>query len=246
MLCMLLDDRISRILHLTYDFAAGQQDWPVLLSSIRDLFDAQMSSILEHRPRENRDLVPASVGLDFAHLRDYERYYWSRNIYLQRGRSLLQEGNVYPHEAYCDDSEILRSEYYNDFQRRLGLFRVLVGVLSTTNGHYRMLTVNRSRSNDAFSQQDVEVLKFLLPHLQRASAIRHRLSVTEMPLRDRYQLTATEARFAQELMSGKSVEEICSELGIQVTTARTHLKHLFQKTNTGRQAELVATLARRA
>jgi DNA-binding CsgD family transcriptional regulator len=57
-------------------------------------------------------------------------------------------------------------------------------------------------------------------------------------------LTPAESAFAKRLAAGHSIDEICEALGIRHTTARTHLRHLFQKTHTRRQAELVSWLLR--
>jgi DNA-binding CsgD family transcriptional regulator len=45
------------------------------------------------------------------------------------------------------------------------------------------------------------------------------------------------------LSSGDSIEEIAAELSIAYETSRKQLKSIFQKTNTHRQAQLVALLA---
>jgi len=54
-----------------------------------------------------------------------------------------------------------------------------------------------------------------------------------------YGLTAAETRLLALLGQGRRVEDAAEVLGIALSTARTHLKRIFQKTNTSRQAELV-------
>ena len=56
--------------------------------------------------------------------------------------------------------------------------------------------------------------------------------------------TSAEARLASALVAGKRLEEIAEEFGVKQTTITFHLQNLFQKTNTHRQAELVALLTR--
>lgn len=55
-------------------------------------------------------------------------------------------------------------------------------------------------------------------------------------------LTKSEAAFAGLLIKGSSVEEAAAGLFISVHTARTHLKRILMKTDTGRQAELLRLL----
>ena len=57
-------------------------------------------------------------------------------------------------------------------------------------------------------------------------------------------LSPAEARVASHVASGLSPEEAADAIGISRATARNHLKAVFAKTATHRQAELVALLAR--
>jgi DNA-binding CsgD family transcriptional regulator len=61
-------------------------------------------------------------------------------------------------------------------------------------------------------------------------------------LRQLYGLTAVEARLASALGGGEALEAAAERLAIARATARNHLKRIFEKTDTHRQAELVALL----
>lgn len=69
-----------------------------------------------------------------------------------------------------------------------------------------------------------------------------RVTTNDAILRDLYGLTRAEAAVTSMLVRGKSVEELSEELGISPLTARTHLKRVFSKTSTTRQADLVSRL----
>lgn len=62
---------------------------------------------------------------------------------------------------------------------------------------------------------------------------------TNSVLTDIYGLTVAEARIAGFLANGMSLDNICEELDIRQNTVRTHLKHIFSKTETNRQADLI-------
>jgi DNA-binding CsgD family transcriptional regulator/PAS domain-containing protein len=55
----------------------------------------------------------------------------------------------------------------------------------------------------------------------------------------RYGITPAECRLLVLLAQGMTITEAAKTLGVALTTAKTHLAHLFQKTGTQRQAELV-------
>jgi DNA-binding CsgD family transcriptional regulator len=58
-------------------------------------------------------------------------------------------------------------------------------------------------------------------------------------LRQLHGLTYAEAEIMGRLTVGARLAEIAEQLGISVETVRTHLKAIFTKTGTSRQAELV-------
>lgn len=71
-----------------------------------------------------------------------------------------------------------------------------------------------------------------------------RVRLVERDLMSVFNLTPAEARLANRLSSGCSIEDIAAELRISYETSRKQLKSIFHKTNTHRQAQLVALLAR--
>jgi DNA-binding CsgD family transcriptional regulator len=61
-------------------------------------------------------------------------------------------------------------------------------------------------------------------------------------LTSRFGLTPAETRIALGIARGETLAAIAAAHGISVETARTHLKSVFTKTSTHRQAELAALL----
>lgn len=61
-------------------------------------------------------------------------------------------------------------------------------------------------------------------------------------LRYFYGLTPAEATLAAKLVTGDDLKDAAETLSVSMNTARTHLKRVFQKTGTRRQAELVRLL----
>lgn len=62
---------------------------------------------------------------------------------------------------------------------------------------------------------------------------------SEVLLRQTYGLTRTEARITVALVRGESVHDIAEATDTAIATVRTHLKRVFAKTGTSRQAELI-------
>lgn len=72
----------------------------------------------------------------------------------------------------------------------------------------------------------------------------HNIRIDQVALQRLYGLTSTEARVAALLAKGDSVAEIADYLGNTAYTIRTHLRHIFDKTGTARQVDLVHLLLR--
>lgn len=69
-----------------------------------------------------------------------------------------------------------------------------------------------------------------------------RIETAEPVLRGLYGLTRAEARLAADLVRGHTLEQAAAERGVSLNTVRTHLKRVFAKTGTSRQADLVSLL----
>jgi DNA-binding CsgD family transcriptional regulator len=63
-------------------------------------------------------------------------------------------------------------------------------------------------------------------------------------LKNRFDLTPSEARLVVRLIAGESLRSCAQALGIKYETVRTYLKSVFQKTKTHRQSELVIVVIR--
>jgi DNA-binding CsgD family transcriptional regulator len=71
-----------------------------------------------------------------------------------------------------------------------------------------------------------------------------RLGPAEAVLEQAFGLTPAEARLAAKLAAGKTLADIAVEEGYSRETLRSRLKSIFDKTGTGRQAELTLLLAK--
>jgi DNA-binding CsgD family transcriptional regulator len=86
------------------------------------------------------------------------------------------------------------------------------------------------------SLKDAAVLVFVVDPARRTS-----IPVAQMM--DAYGLTQAEARVALTSSSGSTIDETARLLGLSPNTIKTHLRRVFAKTGTGRQAELARLIA---
>lgn len=109
------------------------------------------------------------------------------------------------------------------------------------NGRLLTILVSSIRSKDLGRLSDVgvkdaAVLLFVIDPANRRS-------IPLGQIMDAYGLTHAEARVALAASSGNTVIETAQSLGLSPNTIKTHLRHVFAKTGTGRQAELAGLIA---
>jgi DNA-binding CsgD family transcriptional regulator len=98
--------------------------------------------------------------------------------------------------------------------------------------------------NSVASATDVH-LRFILPAAQQPAAAavisdpESQFGTPVQTLGRLFALSRAEARLAAVLVKGYSLREAAEELGVSLSTVRTHLKRLFEKTGTNRQATLI-------
>jgi DNA-binding CsgD family transcriptional regulator len=96
----------------------------------------------------------------------------------------------------------------------------------------------RSRDVDHFldhGMKDVAALVFVIDPTRRAS-------IPVAQIMDAYGLTQAEARVALAASSGSTIAETAHALGLSSNTIKTHLRRVFAKTATNRQAELAGLI----
>jgi DNA-binding CsgD family transcriptional regulator/PAS domain-containing protein len=98
-----------------------------------------------------------------------------------------------------------------------------------------VLAVPMQTANDGILFPDARMVWFLVDPGGDEGPSAADLSAT-------FTLTPTESRVAAHLANGQTMSEVARTLGIRITTARTHLRHIFAKTDTTRQQDLIRVL----
>jgi DNA-binding CsgD family transcriptional regulator len=116
-----------------------------------------------------------------------------------------------------------------------------MSVPRNSDGHLLTLVVSSIRSKDIgrlsdAGYKDAAVLLFVIDPVNRRS-------IPVSQIMDAYGLTPAEARVALAASSGNTVIETAQLLKLSPNTIKTHLRRVFAKTATGRQAELAGLIA---
>ncbi len=101
-----------------------------------------------------------------------------------------------------------------------------------SHGRPALWRITLSRVSHGDAAADVAVLMLIYPPAAAGGTL--------VALQRLFDLTSAEARVLALLLDDCRPREIAGELGISITTVRSHLQALFAKTGTRRQSELVA------
>src|SRR5450830_392650 len=74
------------------------------------------------------------------------------------------------------------------------------------------------------------------------AGVARQFAISRETLRRLFDLTPGESQVGLALANGASLAEIASTCGVSLNTVKTHLRHIFGKTGTCRQGELIALL----
>jgi DNA-binding CsgD family transcriptional regulator/PAS domain-containing protein len=116
-----------------------------------------------------------------------------------------------------------------------------MGIPHPANGRLVTLMVSsvRSRDLDRFASIDIRDPAAMVFALDPAAPT----TIPAAWIKDAYGLTPAEARVALQASRGPSVAEIAARLNISQNTVKTHLRHVYAKTEVRGQAELAGLIA---
>ncbi|MEX3007522.1 response regulator transcription factor [Hoeflea sp. TYP-13] len=191
-----------------------------------------------------------ALNMSDDNLKTYETYYQFRDPItprLQRRRKTTAVSEIISRSA------LERSEFFNDFLVRDGLFFGINYYAYSAGQNIGDLRIWRGRGREDFCRRDLEIVDAIGPaftHAMRRALAREgrsesRISVTTAIEHEsmKVHLTNREKEIAAAVMLGKTDLQIAQELFISITTVRTHLKHLFRKLGVSSRAQLMHRIA---
>ena len=93
----------------------------------------------------------------------------------------LEEGKTFRVDSVIPESEQVRTEFYNDWMRPQGIAHPVVALLYKPDSGEPDSTFGafRERSRGPFEDRDLDLIRRLIPHLQRAVAVHRRVQGAE-------------------------------------------------------------------
>lgn len=367
------DGQIIELIGQLYEVSGDLSNWLTFMESLRVLTGSATAIVRSSDQVTGQGFAPLAIPHNTLQMRAYGELYHPAALELFRHNPLfLEAGAVATRRMVIDDSTFERSRLYREFFGPQGWYHLINAVFDVSGQVVLSLTLNRTRQAGPYGQADIDLLRWLLPHMRRSmqlfSQLRQvsdlgqvlvdsldflpvgvvlagtegdvfatnrtareiladqdglkltrggrlladrpetdgrlqemiakasgvgladrgpvgtlavtrsegkqdlglmvfaaggtasgmvqpegcaaiylsdpaqRIETAEPVLQGLYGLTRAEARLAAELVRGHTLEQAASDKGVSLNTVRTHLKRVFAKTGTTRQADLVSLL----
>lgn len=212
-----------------------------------DLLEADyFASFVWTRTEGDTDAV--FLNMDERNLAAYQHHFQHCDPITPRFRMCRRATHL---DQIISREDFLRTEFYNDFLARDGLHQGMNFHAYAATGHLGDLRIWRGAGKDTFQQRDLDILNAIGTAFGQALA---NMRTNEQKQREtdprlrlaawaaRHQLTGREQDVLCLVSEGKRDREIALDLNISVTTVRSHLKAVFQKSGVTSRAELLASI----
>ena len=174
------DRELLALIDLAYDAATQPDAWPALLEGLARAVGCDVAGLNVQDLRGGPASVQHQIGVDPHWTSRYETYFAPRNIFLAARPDLTFSGAIRNGEAIVPDRQAMRTEYFNDFLRPLGILHAIGMVPFRTDRVASLLSIMRRIGAPSFADSDFSLLERFMPHLQRAISIHRRLEAVDL------------------------------------------------------------------
>ncbi len=168
--------RFSNLVERMYASVLDPAMWMGIAADIAALCGTQSAAIQVRNIKTGAvQLLSRTPNIDEATDTAYVSYFHKKDVWANLGMAAGQSGVIQGH-SLISDSQLEKTEFYQDFLRKLDMFQIIGSVLHLGQDQIGMIGVHRGRNQPAFDQSEQDQLGAVLPHLQRALQLRQKLS----------------------------------------------------------------------
>ena len=152
------------------------------------------------------------------------------------------EETVVTIDSQVSELKLLQTIYYQDFMKPNN-HRYVADMFFRSHGRIcAVLTMLRDPDGEPFNIDELVTLRTIQPFLEYAlnEVYEPKRANQRKTFETTYNLTNRELDVLEHLMCGNSNKVIANELGLSLSTVKTHLQHMFKKTQAESRSELVS------
>ena len=176
------DKRVLALTEELYDAAVGGTPWTAVGESLSRLVRARSAWLAASDPQSGKTELLYRAHFPDDEVTAYQTRFRHVDLWTTRtAAAVMRAGPHAPLKARISghlvpNSEYVRSEYYAEQGRRLGLRHCLGTVVPLGSAGIMPVGLHRPDGDEPFTAAEAQLLDSLLPHLRRAMQLRHRLS----------------------------------------------------------------------
>jgi DNA-binding CsgD family transcriptional regulator len=164
-------ETLSRLLGSLYEAAAEPTQWALFLEQLARSTRASSAALVMHDFDHALCIVSSSWGLDPEADRLYQEHYHELDVWAQAANT-KPRGYVCNSESICPLPELKKEEIYNDFFAHFGIVHGMFALLENDEARFAGVSLYRDKPRAQFTSSDLDILRFLTPHLQRVFRLR--------------------------------------------------------------------------
>lgn len=170
----------SELVQELYRAASGQHPWDSIGRSIATSIGGLSLNLTLHDPSHGTVDQVANLGGSEAVRKLYVDHFAEHDLWAMGAVKKRLIGRSMTGSSVVPDRVLERSLIYNEFLLPAVNVHYLAGaILPLPHGRHAVLGVHRPRDARDFGAKDLHFLDSVLPHLQRALEVRHKVQVSE-------------------------------------------------------------------
>lgn len=164
-------DRLSELIDIVYDTALSQPAWETLVDELERLLCGVVAFVtVRDRPAS---VIAATIN-DAQHAVPYLEHYWEQDVGMQR-LVASPASLVFPDSHILGPRDRARTPFYQDFLGKLGFNYGLYASMARKGDELAVMGIHRADRFGDYSEEDLELVRRLAPHLGRSLKIQRRL-----------------------------------------------------------------------
>jgi DNA-binding CsgD family transcriptional regulator/PAS domain-containing protein len=178
---MAREKAVRDLIRLIYECSADAQRWPHFVESFSKALDDAWVVLALRTAGIPDDSVVMLHGIDPAWMERYEQYYVRLDVRSQRARHFWKPGGLLRREQVIGDAELAKTEFYYDYLRPQQRFYSVAGLLAQEGSSISLFDIGHNGVRPV-AESELALLRELVPHLQTAARLHHRIAGLEMRL----------------------------------------------------------------
>jgi DNA-binding CsgD family transcriptional regulator len=160
-------EALSQLLGTLYEAVSDPALWERFLQQLGEQTGATAAALVVYDAGQESYALSSHWHFDPEATKLYGQYYGALDIWGRRGLS-KRTSLVCSSETLCSSAELVHTEIYNDFLTRFGLEHGMFTVFENTGSRFVSCSLFRNASRGPFEVCEMDISRFLAPHLHRA------------------------------------------------------------------------------